>query len=48
MVPPYGDYGQIRTRHHDGANVLFFDGHVKWLRREAFVQNPGDMWGFWR
>jgi prepilin-type processing-associated H-X9-DG protein len=29
---PY--WGDISGRHGGGANVLFVDGHVRWLRRE--------------
>ena len=37
--PPYmkqGErpFGYISGRHGGGANCLFVDGHVKWLRRE--------------
>lgn len=44
--------GPVIYRHNEGANVAFYDGHVKWLRKEAvFIKedyeaspkNPG-MW----
>ena len=32
---------QVATeRHFDGVNVLFIDGHVKWLKREKVVYRP--------
>jgi prepilin-type N-terminal cleavage/methylation domain-containing protein/prepilin-type processing-associated H-X9-DG protein len=31
-----------KTRHFDGANYLFGDGHVKWMRWEATTANIGD------
>jgi prepilin-type N-terminal cleavage/methylation domain-containing protein/prepilin-type processing-associated H-X9-DG protein len=31
--PP--DRGGFRTRHNDGANLLYFDGHVKWVKAEG-------------
>ena len=36
------DHNDIKMRHNDGANVLFADGHVKWLGREALRNS--DMW----
>jgi prepilin-type N-terminal cleavage/methylation domain-containing protein/prepilin-type processing-associated H-X9-DG protein len=40
-----GDPGQwvadaATTRHQDGVNVVFCDGHGKWIRREKIVPNP--------
>jgi prepilin-type N-terminal cleavage/methylation domain-containing protein/prepilin-type processing-associated H-X9-DG protein len=35
---PYG--WQMSHRHNDGANVSFFDGHSKWVRREWLETNP--------
>lgn len=32
-IPP--DRGAFRTRHNDGANLLYFDGHVKWVKDEG-------------
>lgn len=29
----YGD--QIADRHMDGLNVIFCDGHVKWMKKSA-------------
>jgi prepilin-type N-terminal cleavage/methylation domain-containing protein/prepilin-type processing-associated H-X9-DG protein len=40
-------------RHFDGSNVLFVDGHVKWLHRsritlqETDASHPQDLWGHW-
>jgi prepilin-type N-terminal cleavage/methylation domain-containing protein/prepilin-type processing-associated H-X9-DG protein len=31
-----------KARHFDGANYLFGDGHVKWLRWEATIANIGN------
>lgn len=31
---------QMSSRHHDGSNVSFFDGHSKWVKREWLEQNP--------
>jgi prepilin-type N-terminal cleavage/methylation domain-containing protein/prepilin-type processing-associated H-X9-DG protein len=45
--------GGIDIRHSDGANILFLDGHAKWLRREPIVMretdqnHPVDLWGHW-
>lgn len=43
----------VDTRHSEGANVLFVDGHVKWRRQEAIVKpetdadHSDDLWGHW-
>jgi prepilin-type processing-associated H-X9-DG protein len=34
------DYDSIPNRHLGGANVLFTDGHVKWLRKDALLWTP--------
>jgi prepilin-type processing-associated H-X9-DG protein len=45
--------GGVDARHSGGANVLFLDSHVKWLRRDQIVRletdqsHPVDMWGHW-
>src|SRR5690606_28354894 len=33
---------QVLERHFDGTNVLFGDGHVKWLKRAPLIYNVGD------
>ena len=41
-VRPTGDnvsYGKVSPRHNNGANVLFFDGHVTWLQYSTLRQN---------
>jgi prepilin-type N-terminal cleavage/methylation domain-containing protein/prepilin-type processing-associated H-X9-DG protein len=47
--PPYYDpvppnaipyLWQMSSRHSDGANVSFFDGHSKWVKRQWLEQNP--------
>jgi prepilin-type processing-associated H-X9-DG protein len=41
-LPGYPGAGHTRigTRHNEGANVAFCDGHAKWTRREKlFVDN---------
>ncbi len=32
---PLGSYGCLSKRHNDGLNVGFWDGHAKWMGREA-------------
>jgi prepilin-type N-terminal cleavage/methylation domain-containing protein/prepilin-type processing-associated H-X9-DG protein len=45
--------GGVDSRHSGGANVLFLDTHVKWLRRnvialrETDASHPVDLWGYW-
>lgn len=47
------EYSQITTdlaraqtcRHNDGANVLFIDGHVKWVQGPKILKNVDDLWG---
>ena len=34
------DYDSIPKRHFDGANVLFTDGHVKFLKKEVLLWTP--------
>lgn len=41
---PLHNYG-IASRHNEGANVLYMDGHVKWERYDRILANVGDMWG---
>ncbi len=33
---------QVQERHFDGSNVLFADGHAKWLKRSILIYNVGD------
>ncbi|MFP3903747.1 MAG: DUF1559 domain-containing protein [Armatimonadota bacterium] len=38
---PRGDYDQrVDTRHNEGANLAFVDGHAKWMKRDAFIDEP--------
>lgn len=32
---------QAFTRHSEGGNVLFFDGHIEWLSLKSFLNHPG-------
>ncbi len=34
--------GAPGTRHNDGANYAFVDGHVKWLKPDAICKTSGD------
>lgn len=34
-----GLFSKISTRHFDGGNVAFADGHVKWLKRDLLMQD---------
>jgi prepilin-type processing-associated H-X9-DG protein len=38
--------GRLFARHFDGANLLFGDGHVKWLRAEQTYKSSSN--NFWR
>jgi prepilin-type N-terminal cleavage/methylation domain-containing protein/prepilin-type processing-associated H-X9-DG protein len=38
--------GRIFKRHFDGANILFSDGHVKWVKPEQTYKNSTNNW--WR
>ena len=35
-----------RPAHTDGCNILFLDGHVKWMKTNTFYygQSPVDRW----
>ena len=33
----YSDWPWIAWRHSDGANILWADGHVKWMRANTIV-----------
>ena len=47
--PPFGSAGwsgSFSTRHNDGANVGFYDGHAKWMTEASLrEQNPRLWWG---
>jgi len=45
--PSWNDVYQygISSRHNNGANCVFADGHAKWKGRQAILANEGDMWG---
>lgn len=34
--------GRLSGRHFDGTNVLFADGHAKWMRRDVLEGDTGD------
>ncbi len=33
------------ARHMEGLNVVFMDGHAKWMKREPIMANLNDLWG---
>jgi prepilin-type N-terminal cleavage/methylation domain-containing protein/prepilin-type processing-associated H-X9-DG protein len=35
----------IATRHNEGGNVAFLDGHVKWYKREQIIENKFQIGG---
>ncbi|NUP99280.1 MAG: DUF1559 domain-containing protein [Armatimonadetes bacterium] len=41
--PPYDyvDWTAEKTRHNDGLNIAFMDGHVKWFKEDAFRAGKG-------
>jgi len=45
--PSWNDVYQygISSRHNDGANCVFADGHAKWRSKTSILANDGDMWG---
>ena len=47
--PPTWDWCCVIFRHGEGANFLFLDGHVKWLKREKMISATlqGDIWWRW-
>jgi prepilin-type N-terminal cleavage/methylation domain-containing protein/prepilin-type processing-associated H-X9-DG protein len=36
---------RISTRHFDGTNLCFLDGHVKWVKNDVILNNLNDIWG---
>lgn len=48
-----GNYGLVARRHSDGANVTYFDGHVKWSKTTALQTVPAEyaadetQWKLW-
>ena len=45
--PSWNDVYQqgISSRHNNGANCVFADGHAKWKGRQALLANESDMFG---
>jgi prepilin-type N-terminal cleavage/methylation domain-containing protein/prepilin-type processing-associated H-X9-DG protein len=42
---PAGIYpGGLALRHNEGANASFCDGHAKWLKYQAFLENDYYVW----
>jgi len=42
-APPgntWGSYGAMSDRHNGGANINFYDGHAKWMSRQAAWAMP--------
>jgi len=42
-APPgntWGTHGTMSNRHNEGANIGFYDGHAKWMSREAAWAMP--------
>jgi prepilin-type N-terminal cleavage/methylation domain-containing protein/prepilin-type processing-associated H-X9-DG protein len=35
----------VGIRHFEGPNILFYDGHVKWMQHKKLWTNPNDIWG---
>jgi prepilin-type processing-associated H-X9-DG protein len=40
-----GSTTRISTRHFDGTNLCFIDGHVKWVKDDVILNNKDDIWG---
>lgn len=38
--------GKLASRHNDGGNICFVDGHVEWVRYEDAKANKNDMFTF--
>jgi prepilin-type processing-associated H-X9-DG protein/prepilin-type N-terminal cleavage/methylation domain-containing protein len=43
--PHYYPYNGVAFRHNDGANMLFADGHAKWVARKSWLSNVDQVWG---
>ena len=45
--PAWNDvyHGGISSRHNNGSNCVFADGHAKWKGVQALLSNEGDMFG---
>ena len=47
-IYPYCNFPKLNTvgiRHFEGPNILFYDGHVKWMQHRKLWTNPNDIWG---
>jgi prepilin-type processing-associated H-X9-DG protein len=42
--PQYNYFGRMCSRHNDGANVAWVDGHVKWMRMPGPITANDDLW----
>jgi prepilin-type processing-associated H-X9-DG protein/prepilin-type N-terminal cleavage/methylation domain-containing protein len=41
----YANGWEETCRHGNGANALWFDGHVKWTEETVLKTNPDEIWG---
>ncbi len=46
LGPPF-TYGCVADRHNEGANVVFFDGHAKWMKRDRMVTDTPEARRLW-
>jgi prepilin-type N-terminal cleavage/methylation domain-containing protein/prepilin-type processing-associated H-X9-DG protein len=40
-------YGNVSSRHNEGSNVAFLDGHAKWMRRDRIYSRGPEAAEFW-